>query len=214
MPEIDTLPTGTQRTEIALFYSGYFKHGDVDDPATYALTTRLPDSEALPTWSRFTAEDIAAIYEPLPGDVRGGSDSVLMRTGMAVGAFDALREAALRLPAGEGSGWDGVEVRHVWGDNSVAAMVWAVHALRAVLEKEKKAGIRLRSVTFARVEGGNHIVSAPGLVISDESVLTISYLLDALGPAREDSGSNYSGVRAKTPETSGRLPLLCPDLLV
>ena len=118
-----------------------------------------------------------------------------MRTGMAVGAFDALREAALRLPAGEGSGWDGVEVRHVWGDNSVAAMVWAVHALRAVLEKEKKAGIRLRSVTFARVEGGNHTVSAPGLVISDESVLTISYLLDALGPAREDSGSNSSGVR-------------------
>ncbi|KAM5540115.1 hypothetical protein V8D89_006255 [Ganoderma adspersum] len=159
MPEIDTLPTGTQRTEIALFYSGYFKHGDVDDPATYALTTRLPDSEALPTWSRFTPEDIAAIYEPLPGDVRGGSDSVLMRAGMAVGAFDALREAALRLPAGEGSGWDGVGARHVWGDHSVAAMVWGVHVLRAELEKERKAGRRLRNVTFARVEGGNHIMS-------------------------------------------------------
>ncbi len=164
MPEIDALPTGSQRTDVALFYSSYLKHGDVDDPATYALTTPLPESEALPKWRRFTPEDIAAIYDPVPGDTRGGMDSTLMREGMSVGVFDALREAALRLPAHdvEVGSWDEVKVRHVWGDHSVAAMVWAVHVLRAELEKERKAGTRMRNVTFARVDGGNHIVSVPG----------------------------------------------------
>ena len=86
------------RSATALFYSGYYKHGDVSDPATYAITTPLPASEAVPTWNRFTPEEIEVMNDPVPGDARGGMDSVLMRACMSVGAFDALRQAALRLP--------------------------------------------------------------------------------------------------------------------
>ncbi|KAI1789103.1 hypothetical protein LXA43DRAFT_1155846 [Ganoderma leucocontextum] len=165
MPHLDALPLGTQLSDAPLFYTAYFKHGDIDSPDTYE--TRAPLAEPGPTWRMLTAEEIEAIYDPLPGDLRGGMDSTLMNAGMSVGAFGSLREAALSVPASEGNGsgpereagsWDAVEARHVWGDHSVAAMVWAMHAMRAELEKEKNAGMRLRNVTFARVEGGNHIM--------------------------------------------------------
>ncbi|KAI1789089.1 hypothetical protein LXA43DRAFT_595463 [Ganoderma leucocontextum] len=147
--------------DFSLFYSAYFKHGDIDNPDTYE--THNPLADPAPTWHTLTPEEVEAIYDPVPGDVRGGMDSTLMSAGMSVGAFGALREAALRLPEGKGlapeaESWDAVEVRHVWGDHSVAAMMWAMHALRAELEKEKKAGTRVRNVKFARVEGGNHIM--------------------------------------------------------
>ena len=140
----------------------------MNDPATYATTTPLPDSEAVPTWKRLAPAEIESMCDPVPGDVRGGTDSVLMRVGVPVGAFDTLRRAALRLPESdpEGNGsrrsWDEVEVRHAWGDHSLTTILWGVYSLRTELEKEKKAGMRVRNVTFARVEGANHFVSASG----------------------------------------------------
>ena len=98
MPEIDTPPTSKQRIDAALFYSAYFRHGDVDDPATYPLIRPLPDAEALPTWRRLTTAEIEAMYDPVPSDVRGGTDSTLVKMGMSTRAFYALREGALRLP--------------------------------------------------------------------------------------------------------------------
>ncbi len=134
----------------------------------------------------------------MPGDLRGGMDNTLMTAGMAAGAFAALREAAAHLPEGtihgsdpEAGSWDAVEVRHVWGDHSMAAMVYAMHKMRAEVEKEGKAGTaRLRNVTFARVEGGNHIVSPSrdGFICCG-FVLVLRLIigacpLDALGPSR------------------------------
>ncbi|PIL34395.1 hypothetical protein GSI_03170 [Ganoderma sinense ZZ0214-1] len=136
-PDIDSPPTDKQRSEVALFFSGYFKHGDVNDPSTYALTSPLAGAEALPTWRRLTQKEIELMYDPLPGDARGGTDSTLERAGMSAGVYEALREEALRLldlkspgaRPGSGSaarGWDTVEVLHMWGDHSPAAMLWAV----------------------------------------------------------------------------------------
>ena len=115
--------------------------------------------------------------------------------------FYALCEGALRLPdseyQGDGSaqGWDAVEVKHVWGDHSLASMLWAVQVLRAELEKERKAGRRVRNVSFVRVEGGNHFVSAPGLPMMFRGfLLTVARPLDDLGSAREDYGSHSSRI--------------------
>ena len=203
MPEIDTPPTSKQRIDAALFYSAYFRHADVDDPATYPLIRPLPDAEALPTWRRLTTAEIEAMYDPVPSDVRGGTDSTLVKMGMSTRAFYALREGALRLPdsesQGDGStqGWDAVEVRHVWGDHSLASMLWAVQVLRAELEKERKAGRWVRNVSFVRVEGGNHFVSAPGLPMMFRGfLLTVARPLDVLGSAREDHGSHSSRIES------------------
>ncbi|PIL34412.1 hypothetical protein GSI_03187 [Ganoderma sinense ZZ0214-1] len=166
MPEPDALPQGKdQLSDLPLFFSGYFKHGDVDNPDTYEIRTPLADPG--PTWLKLTQEDIASFVDAVPGDLRGGMDNTLMTAGMASGAFAALREAAVRLPEevvrGSGteagsSGWDAVEARHVWGDHSMAAMVFAMHSLQVDLEMERNAGVRLRNVTFTRVEGANHIM--------------------------------------------------------
>lgn len=162
--EVDALGTREEREAFAVFHSGYFKY-DVNDPATYATAIPLPDSEAVPTWKRLTPGEVESMFDLIPGDVRGGTDSVLMGAGVPVGAFDTLRRAALYLSEsdseanGSPRGWDTVEVRHVWGDHSVATILWGVYTLRAELEKEKKAGTRVRKVTFARVEGANHFMS-------------------------------------------------------
>nr|VWP01617.1 Atypical/PIKK/TRRAP protein kinase [Ganoderma boninense] len=166
MPEPDELPQGKdQLSDLPLFFSGYFQHGDLDDPDTYE--TRAPLAEPGPTWLKLTPEDIASFLDLVPGDLRGGMDNTLMTAGIATGAFAALRDAAVRLSepeddavcgSGSGSGWDAVEARHVWGDRSMAAMVFAMNCMRVELEKERKAGARVRNVTFARVEGANHIM--------------------------------------------------------
>lgn len=172
MLDAEALQPGTRLSdllrEFCIFYSAYFKHGDVENPETYE--TRIPLADPPPTWRTFTPEEIDVVYEPVPGDARGGIDGTLMGAGITVGAFGVVREAALHLAKGSGVGsgdseagsWDGVKVRHVWGDHSVAAMVYAMHALRAELDTQEKAGTRLRDVTFARIEGGNHIVSVLG----------------------------------------------------
>ncbi|KAM5540117.1 hypothetical protein V8D89_006257 [Ganoderma adspersum] len=164
MPEPDALPQGKdQLSDLPLFFSGYFKHGDINNPDTYEI--RTPLAEPGPTWLRLTPEDIASFQDLVPGDLRGGMDNTLMTAGMAVGVFATLREVAVRLPEGtvqdtgpEARSWEAVEARHVWGDHSMAAMVWAMHEMRAEVEKGSSVGTRLRNVTFAQVEGGNHIM--------------------------------------------------------
>ncbi|EJF62062.1 hypothetical protein DICSQDRAFT_59387 [Dichomitus squalens LYAD-421 SS1] len=140
--------------ELSIFYSAYFKHGDVDKPETYERSTPLADPK--PTWYSFTPDELEAIFHPVPGDSRGGSDATLMAAAIPCGVFGVLREQALRK--GEGSGWEAVELRQVWADYSIAPMVWCARELRAEVDKQTKAGAKLRNVSFVRVEGANHVV--------------------------------------------------------
>ena len=110
------------------------------------------------TSGEFLSRHVRSDKPPL----RSGMDAILMDTGISVAAFQGPREAALRCPRAKGMGpgvgrWDSVEVRHVWGDHSVASMVFAMRSLRS--ELGRKAGKRLRDVSFVRVVGGNHLVS-------------------------------------------------------
>ena len=93
----------------------------------------------------------------MPGDLRGGSDAILLAAGIPSGVFAVLRDQALRGDAS--NGWAAVEARHVWADRSIAPMVWGAREMRAEVEKQKKAGKAVRNVSFVRVEGANHIVS-------------------------------------------------------
>lgn len=84
-------------------------------------------------------------------------------------------------------------MRRVWGDHSIAAMVSAMYELCSQLEKDKAAGIRVRPVTFVRVEGGNHFVSPDGSLLC-RLVPIVACLLDVVEPPWTHSRRHSSRV--------------------
>lgn len=164
-PLFDASLAPDDRTGVfADWVSGYFKQTDsLDD-----LDRRTWLAHPPPTISTMTAEELASALYPSPGDP-GGSDCVLMNTGIQSGAFRALRTNALRLPAGgasvNGDGgptrtqWAGVEVLFVWCDATPWECTWAYYALKEEVQEAREAGDMLRKVTFARVRNANHFVS-------------------------------------------------------
>ncbi|KAI0776700.1 Alpha/Beta hydrolase protein [Trametes elegans] len=135
--------------------SGYYVHGDTID----SMERKTPLRDPPPTLSTLTPEEVArALYLPPGGP--GGSDEILLNTGLKLGLFATLREGALYLPEGETQGdlWLDTEVRYVSCERSVWEMPWGTLALKEELAKSRKAGRPLRNVRLVFVKGANHFI--------------------------------------------------------
>ncbi|KAL5523351.1 hypothetical protein ACEPAF_1618 [Sanghuangporus sanghuang] len=137
--------------------SGYYLHGN--SPAE--LEHRIALLEPRPTIETMSKEDIEAALFP-PSANPGGSDQILMDTGIRCGLYAALRKAALYPPASPlssgnpESDWASVTLHYVWCDRSVWEMPWGTWALQSELENAKNVGIYSRRVQFVKLDGANH----------------------------------------------------------
>ena len=170
-----------QEQDPLLWLSEYFAHGDTVD----TLERRTPCRTPAPTLSRMTPAEVRATVCDAQA-APDGSDRLLLHWGVRTGLFAALRKRALFPPApgggqgqgrgrGQGQGaappaWPALEVRVVWGDQSVWEVLYATHALRAELAEAAATRTPMRPVTMARVRGANHFVSPFFLVFTSSSV--------------------------------------------
>ncbi|KAH9913819.1 Alpha/Beta hydrolase protein [Epithele typhae] len=138
--------------------SGYFLHGpDFSDIDTLERRQHLPVPR--PTLTTMSVETVGDVTHA-PAGSPGGADHTILQAGLMANVYPKLRERMLRLPAEkreDGKMWEHVEVRVVWGDMSIWESPGAVMYFKKELEDAKKRGIRMRSVTFARVRGANHL---------------------------------------------------------
>ncbi|KAL5522412.1 hypothetical protein ACEPAG_8428 [Sanghuangporus baumii] len=137
--------------------SGYYLHGN----SSAELEHRNALPEPRPTIETMSKEDIEAALFPPPANP-GGSDQILMDTGIRCGLYAALRKAALFPPASSLSNsklesyWASVTLRYVWCDRSVWEMSWGTWALQSELENAKNVGIYSRKIQFVKLDGANH----------------------------------------------------------
>ncbi len=138
--------------------SGYFPHGGTPD----TLEGKTPLQDPPPTISTLTSEEIARMT-CLPVGEPGGSDEILVHSGIRLGLFAYLRERALYHPEDEkvvagGDAWRDVEVRCVTGEWSLAGVLWATMLLKQELEDAKVKGLSTRDVRFVLIRRANHFV--------------------------------------------------------
>lgn len=138
--------------------SGYFPHGSTPD----TLEGKTPLQDPPPTISTLTADEIARMTCPTVG-APGGSDEILVHSGVKLGMFSYLRKCALYLQeSGEvvpgGDAWRDVEVRCVTGEWSIAGVLWATMLLKQEVEDAKAEGLPIRDVQFVLIRRANHFV--------------------------------------------------------
>lgn len=146
--------------------SGYYAHGD----SASELEHRIALAEPTPTILTMSPEDIQAKLHAPPA-IPGGSDDLLVVTGIRHGLYDTMRRATLlfadpgdtEAEAGKEedavrSDWKGIELRYIWCDRSVWEVPWGTWALQAELEEARKAGNEIRNVVIFRLKGANHFV--------------------------------------------------------
>ncbi|EIM81598.1 alpha/beta-hydrolase [Stereum hirsutum FP-91666 SS1] len=149
--------------------SGYYAHGD----SASELEHRIALAEPTPTILTMSPEDIQAKLHAPPA-IPGGSDDLLVVTGIQHGLYDTMRRATLffanpgvaEAEAGEEEGeeeavrgdWKGIELRYIWCDRSVWEVPWGTWALQAELQEARKAGKETRNVVLVRLKGANHFV--------------------------------------------------------
>ncbi|KAI0668265.1 hypothetical protein C8Q78DRAFT_1081648 [Trametes maxima] len=140
--------------------SGYYVHGDTPD--SLELDTPLQDPS--PSFFRLTPEEVSRLQHNEPG-LRGGTDSVLMESGLKLGLFSALRQASLYLPV-EGDGrppraasWPDVEFRFIFCEQSVWEVRPGLWALRKELDEAKNKDLQVRNVRLVIIRGANHFVA-------------------------------------------------------
>jgi len=143
-------PSHSPSEGVRLFLSGYYQHGESTDK----LEKRTALSEPRPSILGMSPEEQAkAIYSP-PA-MPGGSDSVLMGSGIKHQLFKSLKEQALYLK-GRKSDWDNIELRYLWCEQSVWEMPFTAWTLQAELKEAEKSGKRTRKVTWMKLKGANH----------------------------------------------------------
>ncbi|KAI0738096.1 hypothetical protein C8Q80DRAFT_295992 [Daedaleopsis nitida] len=95
------------------------------------------------------------------GPSAAGSDSFISQMCMKHGLYKRLKNAAFYLPSGRSAesndGWDAVELRVLWCDQSVWSVVWAVPCLSEELEEAKRTRRHTRKITPVRVRGASHL---------------------------------------------------------
>ncbi|KAI0339752.1 alpha/beta-hydrolase [Trametopsis cervina] len=160
-----TDPSHSHGEGIKLFpvwVSGYYAHGNSPD----TLEHRTPLEHPRPTLLTMTPEEVSGTRYLAPG-APGGSDQVLMQAGIQHGLFASLRERALYLsPTTDATqassdtnsydGWDSVELRYLWCDESPWEIPWGTWALQNELEDATKAGKRVRRIEIVRLTKANH----------------------------------------------------------
>ncbi|KAH9850910.1 hypothetical protein C2E23DRAFT_266108 [Lenzites betulinus] len=130
--------------------SGYYDHGDTFE----TLEQKTPLQSPPPTITALTPEEIAhALY--LPPGVPGGSDELLLRTGIRLDAFKRLKDLALYLGDGE-SAWPDVEVCYVSCGRSVWELPWGTWELQHEVEAANQNGVPMRRVRMVRIQEANH----------------------------------------------------------
>ncbi|KAI8992840.1 Alpha/Beta hydrolase protein [Trametes punicea] len=151
------IPTEERGKAFTNWVSGYYFHGDTLD--TLERRTSLVDPR--PTLSTLTPEDIShALF--LPPAAPGGSDEILLQTGIKVGLYEALRKEAFYTSAGnkhlDEDRWRDVEVRYVSCERSVWEMPWGTMNLEKELEFARTQGLPMRNVQLVFVKDANHFV--------------------------------------------------------
>ncbi|KAI0668281.1 hypothetical protein C8Q78DRAFT_1049662 [Trametes maxima] len=134
--------------------SGYYIHGDTPDK----LELDTPLANPSPGFLRLAEEDIKRLQFNGPG-LPGGSDSVLLDSGLKLGLFAALKQAALYLPARGGGAWRDAEVRFVFCERSWWEVRPGLWALTKEVQEAKQKGLPLRNVRIVQIRGENHFVS-------------------------------------------------------
>lgn len=140
--------------KMSVWGSSYFTHGEGRSPEQLEIHTPVQDPP--PTIAILTEVELAWMHISEP-------DTLLVHHGIRLGVFDQLRKDALFLgdKAGlEGDEWSTIEVRHVLCDRSQWETTWGMWELQSEVEEGRRAGKRMRNVTFLRLRGVNHFVSA------------------------------------------------------
>lgn len=90
----------------------------------------------------------------------GGSDATLKNSGILHNIFAKIKQLAL-YPSDDDpqSGWEDIELRSVWCDQSVWEIPWGIMGLQTEIVNAKKAGKRMRNITLTQLKGTNHFVS-------------------------------------------------------
>jgi hypothetical protein len=149
-----SIPPEEMTKIFSLWVTGYYAHGDTPE----TLSTRNALDEPTPTATRMLPEEASlAIHEP--PSLPGGSDTVILQSGLHNGVFSRLREAALFAPQNAELAWPNVEFRYVWCDQSVWMMPLSAWSFRAEMEQAGKDGKRIRTHSVVRMRGANHCVS-------------------------------------------------------
>ena len=110
-----------------------------------------------------SAEERTANVCEAPGAIPDGSETLTAKLCAENGIYKDLKEKAFYLPSqtGEDSGrWRDVELRVVWCDRSVWAMVLASRGVEDELAEAARTGRETRKISLVRLRGANHFVSA------------------------------------------------------
>ncbi|KAI0368660.1 alpha/beta-hydrolase [Pilatotrama ljubarskyi] len=135
--------------------SGYYVHGDTLD--TLERKAFLPDPR--PTLYTLTLEDIGRTM-CLSSGGPGGSEEVLLHTGIGVGLFRAQRDYVIYIADSVthvGDAWRDVEVRYVWCERSICEVVWGAKMLRKEVGAARVQGLPIRKVRIVFIRGANHL---------------------------------------------------------
>ncbi|KAI0358231.1 hypothetical protein OH77DRAFT_1253938 [Trametes cingulata] len=160
-PFFDTSLTHEERGQVFTnWITSYFSHGDTLDTFERRIPLRMPP----PTIAVMSKEELEATVHVPPG-VPGGSDWALLHGCAALGVYGTLRKGALFLSPSStvdrdgrqmGDEWRDLEVRYVWGENSVWECPYAAQMLRQEVSEAKSNGEAIRTVTTFCVRGANH----------------------------------------------------------
>ncbi|EIW58385.1 uncharacterized protein TRAVEDRAFT_64846 [Trametes versicolor FP-101664 SS1] len=158
-PFFDTSLTYEERGQVFTnWITSYFAHGPTLDTYERRHALQTPPS----TIAAQTKEDFEATVHVPPG-VPGGSDWTLLHGCAAYGVYGTLREGALFLSQPDDSGektigdeWRDVELRYVWGDQSVWEVPYAAQLLRQEVADGAREGKPIRKFTSLCVKGTNH----------------------------------------------------------
>ncbi|KAI0367627.1 hypothetical protein BV20DRAFT_949919 [Pilatotrama ljubarskyi] len=159
-PFFDTSLTYEERGLVFTnWITSYFSHGATLETFERHTPLRSPPS----TITVMGKEELEATVHIPPG-VPGGSDWALLHGCISLGVYGTLRRGALffSLRSGvdeteiAGDEWRAVEVRYVWGENSIWEAPYAAQMLHQEVGEAKRNGDAVRKITTFRVRGANH----------------------------------------------------------
>lgn len=128
------------------------------------LEFRTPQENPPPTLSTLSHEDASRVLSLQP-ILPGGSDQLLLDSGIRTGLFASLRDLALFSPAqasaptNSAEDWSKIKLRYIWCEKSVWEMPWGVKNLQQDIENARKSGRTTREVEIVQLPAANHFVS-------------------------------------------------------
>ncbi|KAI9062722.1 hypothetical protein FKP32DRAFT_824097 [Trametes sanguinea] len=171
-PVLDTSLSLEERNRLFMkWLTSHYSHKRLDSPD--GLERRTPLDHPLSTFDAMSQEERGSTMHVLPG-APGGSDWDVLFGCYFYGTFRKLRKGALFPPdaVGKGEDWRDIELRVLWGDQSVWATPYAITRLRQELGQADQEWKSHRPVNIVLVKGANHFAHWHHPELTLESHLT------------------------------------------